>query len=369
MSKSKRQRQEDDDIREVDPPADEHDLYGNQTREERQLIRQGYRTIQTDIDKNRHNLIEGDDDGLNKLLEDAAKNFRQVKRTHEAAIDSQVIAQISTMGAQRAMKMSTDFVNFDANVFIAKLKGKMAVHIDEAHGGAASDTQNDDASAADHNKDVVAGWAKLGRLALPIFRTLPAVSFVYGPLEIVQVQRKQAERQKRLKFDESQKVTPLEGIAPGASSEETTTREVKVVLEQLRVIEKPINVFQFVINPDSFSQTVENIFHLSFLIKDGHARMYIENELPFVVAVEGEESSGPTEQRKQSIFSMDVPQWRELISLLNITESIIPHREVTSDGQAYASTQYAGGGSQSQSQGQAGPAHDGEAAAPKKRRK
>ena len=39
-----------------------------------------------------------------------------------------------------------------------------------------------------------------------------------------------------------------------------------------------VNMFRLVINPHSFGQSVENLFYLSFLIRDGMVELMFDNE-------------------------------------------------------------------------------------------
>ena len=43
-----------------------------------------------------------------------------------------------------------------------------------------------------------------------------------------------------------------------------------------------VNFFKFVVNPESFAQTVENLFYVSFLIRDGKVAYYIEDDEPML---------------------------------------------------------------------------------------
>ncbi|KAJ2877526.1 hypothetical protein H4R27_006178, partial [Coemansia aciculifera] len=109
--------------------------------------------------------------------------------------------------------------------------------------------------------------------------------------------------------------------------ENQTTKLVKTVHKILTQV-GPINLFQLVINPASFSQSVENIFYVSFLIRDGRAFIDDQSGQPMIEACEPPQQddyqSGLT--KKQLIFSLDQSTWREIIDVYAIDESIIPSR-------------------------------------------
>ena len=69
----------------------------------------------------------------------------------------------------------------------------------------------------------------------------------------------------------SETVRPNE-VQEVGDGEEVTTRDVQQLLKHLKAAiknspEKRVKYFMFLVHPESFAQTVENIFHFSFLIK------------------------------------------------------------------------------------------------------
>ena len=54
-----------------------------------------------------------------------------------------------------------------------------------------------------------------------------------------------------------------------ARQENETTKNVMQIADILEECTDKVNLFELVINPESFGQTIENIFYLSFLVRDG----------------------------------------------------------------------------------------------------
>ena len=112
--------------------------------------------------------------------------------------------------------------------------------------------------------------------------------------------------------------------------------------------EAAVSLFDFVVNPTSFGQTVENLFYISFLIREGNAKVLADDYgLPLLgkrglnlKVCRQPTNHGPVpsephtvqEQREkhvqkhQAVFSLDWPTWRKLIRAFDIKQPLIPHR-------------------------------------------
>jgi len=96
-----------------------------------------------------------------------------------------------------------------------------------------------------------------------------------------------------------------------------------------------IDAVQHLFNPKSFTQTVENIFHFSFLVKKGTAGIAVRTEQeakefggvpgPVVRACAPKEGHNPVP--KQAIVALNMRDWRDMCEAFEVTEGDIPHRK------------------------------------------
>lgn len=90
----------------------------------------------------------------------------------------------------------------------------------------------------------------------------------------------------------------------------------------------PIPLYQLILNPNSFSQTVENMFHLSFLVRDLKVSIRKgEGDVPVVIPLDDNQTQADEDEdqgtRHQFITEMNYAFWKEL-RLAHPHDPIVP---------------------------------------------
>lgn len=116
-----------------------------------------------------------------------------------------------------------------------------------------------------------------------IVRQVPRYGCLYGAFDpSVLPEPKQKPERKRRNFDPKAKLEKkkLENVAKVQSGELTIDEIIgcqqKVLQEEfVNNRYQPVNYYKYVVDTDSFSETVQNMFYFSFLVRNGFAAMNI----------------------------------------------------------------------------------------------
>ncbi|KAJ3152357.1 nuclear protein [Geranomyces michiganensis] len=316
-SRSRPQPIEDDESLSAEEDGEDdadygRDLQTQQPAEERRRVREGYRDLLAETEANKNEISTED---LMDTIQKANSFFGSVCATHEATLDSKLLIVASDIGVQKAHRMRLDGGSFAIDDWIGKLTVKM--HAQEAE--------------ADDDEGMNLDWNALGKLATRCLSRVPTIDFMLGPLAIEPKQRTQTRRVEKLVKNKQDLQKPQQLKEGDIEKQQNETTEL--VMEISRCLHRVgrIPFFKFIINPESFSQTVENLFYLSFLIRDGRVSIDEEDEhddLMLEPAMPPNASDYDDNQVKrfQAVVDIDQQTWRDLIDAYEITETCIPTR-------------------------------------------
>lgn len=308
--------------------------------------------------------------------------------------------QAADLGYKKTTKLALgdSSANIDVDEFVSKCLSFMRRDPGEEGSSIPTATQRRRSNrAANHDSDdedtamIELNWDSLGRQACIPFNSRPALSgFLLGPLSVQKKIRQQTQRRARM-----ERVNPEDAVRPATLREEDldkqensnlttictnirsllkntidsrtnrfeeimagypdpTDEEVQEAMAQCSICDSEgISLFEFCINPKSFGQTVENLFYVSFLIRDGSAGLAMDsNGLPtlrelhiqlrstttftnilfvctivFQERLPLEEARSRKVQQRQAVFSIDFETWEQLTETFHLTNPIIPHRQ------------------------------------------
>ncbi|CAL1578206.1 unnamed protein product [Knipowitschia caucasica] len=287
----------------------------------RREIRSKYRDLINSVQQNRDHMLNPSNNMLTEVLEEANNLFKDVRQTREAALDAQLIVVATDLGKEKASQLFSEGAAFDPSAFAENLLSFMGLNRLE---GGEHEPQNGGDGYLPSD-----AWDRLARRAETCFRTAPTFHYMLGSFHAEPPPPKQRiERQVRAPNKEAKRNMPTQLKKMEESHQEATEKEVERILGYLKSYHQddpttPISYYEFVVDPNSFSRTVENMFHMSFLIRDGLAGMYLdEDKLPCIAPVE-EGMDGEGSSQKQCVISITIDTWKELIEAFDISEAMI----------------------------------------------
>ncbi|KAJ8789609.1 hypothetical protein J1605_022136 [Eschrichtius robustus] len=356
-------------------------------------IRHQYRALINSVQQNREDILNASDK-LTEVLEEANTLFNGVSRAREAVLDAHFLVLASDLGKEKAKQLRSDLNSFDMLRYVETLDTESIlasahqlpvtlpsppppnpvvtakiVSRHEAkrplrgHGGCriallthmgvnpleAEEIIRDEDSS-DFEFIVYDSWKISGKTAENTFNKTHTFHFLLGSIQgECPVPKPRTDRSRKVRTIEEQQAMPDELKRMEESHQEATEKEVERILGLLQTYfqkdpDTPMSFFDFVVDPHSFARTVENIFHVSFIIRDGFARIRLDQDrLPiidyssdlitfenFVFQTEpvniNEESGGidqNTQIRNQGIIALSYRDWEEIVKTFEISEPMI----------------------------------------------
>ncbi|GJN15771.1 hypothetical protein PR202_gb02710 [Eleusine coracana subsp. coracana] len=172
-------------------------------------------------------------------------------------------------------------------------------------------------------------WSNLGTEASPLFMPATGCQTMHGTMDLaIKERRRRAVRKQYIRLDTS-RPEEIDELAPEPAERNDTDKNMGVMFGLLRR-NKSVKLENLVLNRESFAQTVENIFSLSFLVKDGTVAINIDDDGDHIVIPKNAPAAGLIASKKvfnsQFVFRFDFKDWKVMKDIVEPGNELMPHR-------------------------------------------
>jgi len=289
-------------------------LNHKQTEAERKALRLDQRNLKLDILDQKESLGQIGHGSFNALRTANNGQFNKVHHLREAVLDAENLLEITTAAGKQSKALALKQQAASVNKILAGLRRKW---VDEDGGF---------------------DWVHFGTSAGSLVRAVPEFEFLCGSIERQEKKRVRKEREKKNNNDGVEEVRPEDVVTKDKKKIEATEKRLQLIGQKLTECTTPVDsskqepdyhcFFQFVMNPASHTQSVENIFDFSFLIKKGDAQLKInEQGMPVIRPMNATQNSENNKTPTQTVMSLTMAQWDEICETFECKSQGVEHRD------------------------------------------
>ncbi|KAG8646842.1 non-structural maintenance of chromosomes element 4 homolog A isoform X2 [Manihot esculenta] len=269
-------------------------------------LRSRYLAVKNLIIDEREDIGKVDSDKFHSIFHEVESLHQLVQKPREQVADAEALLDITKSLVTFVKAQGNDGIT--ASDFITCLLKDFG-------------QQDGPTSSAESGRDIM-DWKNIGVAVSDIFRSCPGCHTMIGPVDAELKVRKPVVR-KRVKPTES--IQPEEVVDNHLAEERIDTDNNMATMFNILRKRRSVKLENLVLNRYSFAQTVENLFTLSFLVKDGRAEIKVNENAPRNAAAASAVLSGEVVYR-HFIFRLDFKDWKLMISSVGVGEEVMPNR-------------------------------------------
>lgn len=278
---------------------------------QRRVLRSKYLTVKNRISDEKDHISNIDSDKFKSIIEEVDSLHQLVTKPREQVADAEALFDITNTLVTSVKAYTNEGVT--PSDFVSCLLRDFG-------------QQGGPGGSQDEGRNSIR-WKDIGLAVSHVFRSAYGCRTMLGPMNTELKQRKNAIPRKRSKPVERAQPEELDGTA---TEEKTDTDKNMATMFDILRKNRTVHLENLILNRNSFAQTVENLFALSFLVKDGRAEIKVDEKGCHIVAPKNAPGANAVQAGDVSyshfIFRFDFRDWKLMLSSVAVGEELMPHR-------------------------------------------